>query len=212
MLSVWSVKLRCDERFTHVFTACVCGFKVIALVWANQGNYFENATACSKRTMKTTVATQLKAVLQHFLRFHNISQLSLFSYFLLFYPRSLILSLQSLCFISLHFSHYTKRNNFKIIFNKNLTLFFSSKSAFCNWGWFSGEQLGMWRHSMQLAPRLPFGLFRLLKKISTFLGLFWKVMEKSEPTLKHFIKIQIWIIYKKFKRKLGLFIFVDLFF
>jgi len=26
---------------------------------ANQGNYFENATASSKRTLKTTVATQL---------------------------------------------------------------------------------------------------------------------------------------------------------
>jgi len=25
----------------------------------NQCNYFENATACSKRTLKTTVATQL---------------------------------------------------------------------------------------------------------------------------------------------------------
>ncbi len=25
----------------------------------NQGNYFENATACSKRTLKTTVARQL---------------------------------------------------------------------------------------------------------------------------------------------------------
>jgi len=30
------------------------------LVGSNQGNYFENATACSKRTLKTTVATQLK--------------------------------------------------------------------------------------------------------------------------------------------------------
>jgi len=29
------------------------------LVWANQGNYFENATTCSKRTLKTTVAMQL---------------------------------------------------------------------------------------------------------------------------------------------------------
>jgi hypothetical protein len=25
----------------------------------NQGNYFENATTCSKHTLKTTVATQL---------------------------------------------------------------------------------------------------------------------------------------------------------
>jgi len=28
----------------------------------NQGIYFENATACSKRTLKTTVATQLWSV------------------------------------------------------------------------------------------------------------------------------------------------------
>ncbi len=51
----------------HAFSACVyCVFKVITLVVSNQvvvsnqGNYFENATACSKRTLKTTVATQLK--------------------------------------------------------------------------------------------------------------------------------------------------------
>jgi hypothetical protein len=30
------------------------------LIGSNQGNYFENATACSKRTLETTVATQLK--------------------------------------------------------------------------------------------------------------------------------------------------------
>jgi hypothetical protein len=29
------------------------------LIVSNQGNYFENATACSKRTLKTTVATEL---------------------------------------------------------------------------------------------------------------------------------------------------------
>ncbi len=54
-----SLKLRCDERFTHAFTACGCVFKEITLVGSNQGNYFENATECSKRTLKTTVATQL---------------------------------------------------------------------------------------------------------------------------------------------------------
>jgi len=54
------LKLRCDERFTHAFTACGCVFKEITLVGSNQGNYFENATACSKRTLKTIVATQLK--------------------------------------------------------------------------------------------------------------------------------------------------------
>ncbi len=56
----FNLKLRCDDRFTHAFTACVCVFKEITLVGSNQGNYFENATACSKRTLKTTVATQLK--------------------------------------------------------------------------------------------------------------------------------------------------------
>jgi len=54
-----TLKLRCDECFTHAFTACGCVFREITLVGSNQGNYFENATACSKRTLKTTVATQL---------------------------------------------------------------------------------------------------------------------------------------------------------
>ena len=62
-LLVGMFKLRCDGRFTHAFTACVCVFKEITLVGSNQGNYFENATACSKRTLKTTVATQLYSVL-----------------------------------------------------------------------------------------------------------------------------------------------------
>ncbi len=53
------LKLRCDERFTHAFTACGCIFKEITLVGSNQGNYFENGDACSKRMRKTTVATQL---------------------------------------------------------------------------------------------------------------------------------------------------------
>jgi len=39
---------------------CGCVFKEITLVGTNQSNYFENATACSKRTLKTTtVETQL---------------------------------------------------------------------------------------------------------------------------------------------------------
>jgi len=33
-------KLRCDERFTHAFSAFSCGSKVISLVGSNQGNYF----------------------------------------------------------------------------------------------------------------------------------------------------------------------------
>jgi len=54
-------KLHCDERFTHAFTACGCIFREITLVGSNQGNYFENATVCSNRTLKTKVATQFQA-------------------------------------------------------------------------------------------------------------------------------------------------------
>jgi len=54
------IKLRCHERFAHAFTACGCVFKVITLIGSNQGNYFENATTCSKRMRKTLFATQLK--------------------------------------------------------------------------------------------------------------------------------------------------------
>jgi len=42
----------------RAFYACV--FKEITLIDSNQGNYFENATACSK----TLVATQLKEMLR----------------------------------------------------------------------------------------------------------------------------------------------------
>jgi len=52
------IKLSCDERFTHAFIAFGCVFKEITLV-GFFGNYFENATACSKRTLKTTVAAHL---------------------------------------------------------------------------------------------------------------------------------------------------------
>ncbi len=41
-----TIKLRCDSRFQR-------------LQFSNQGNHFKNASACSKRTLKTTVATQL---------------------------------------------------------------------------------------------------------------------------------------------------------
>jgi len=54
------LKLSCDSRFQRAFTACVCAFKVITLISSNQRNFFENANACSKRILKTTVATQLK--------------------------------------------------------------------------------------------------------------------------------------------------------
>jgi hypothetical protein len=60
-IEISPLNLRCDERFTHAFTACGCVFKEITLVGSKQVNYFENATACSKRMLKTTVATQLKA-------------------------------------------------------------------------------------------------------------------------------------------------------
>jgi hypothetical protein len=39
----------------QLFSACVY------VGWFNQGKYFENATACSKRMLKMRVATQLKA-------------------------------------------------------------------------------------------------------------------------------------------------------
>jgi len=52
--------LRCYSRFQRAFTACVWVFKVVTLVDSSQRNYFENATARSKRMLKTTVATQLK--------------------------------------------------------------------------------------------------------------------------------------------------------
>jgi len=55
-----SLKQSCDSRFQRAFTPCGCVFKVITLVGSNQRNYFENTNACSKRTLKTTVATQLK--------------------------------------------------------------------------------------------------------------------------------------------------------
>ncbi len=61
LLFLIGLKLHCDEHFTHAFTACGCVFKEITLFGSNQGNYFENATGCSKRTLKTPVATQLKA-------------------------------------------------------------------------------------------------------------------------------------------------------
>ena len=49
------VKHRLHRRFKRAFTAWVCVFKVITLVWVNQSNYFENASVCSKRTLKTPV-------------------------------------------------------------------------------------------------------------------------------------------------------------
>jgi len=54
------LKLSRDSRFQRARTACCCIFKVITLVRSNQGNYFENAIACSKCTLKRTIATQLK--------------------------------------------------------------------------------------------------------------------------------------------------------
>ncbi len=55
-----SLKLSCDNHFQRAFSACVCIFKVFTLVGSSQRNYIENAITCSKRTLKTTVATQLR--------------------------------------------------------------------------------------------------------------------------------------------------------
>jgi len=55
-----TIKLNCDSRFQRAFTACCCVFKEITLGGSNQGNYFENATECSKCALKTRVATQLE--------------------------------------------------------------------------------------------------------------------------------------------------------
>jgi len=52
-------KLSCNCRFQRAITACICVFKIITFVGSNQRNYFENATACNNRMLKTTVATQL---------------------------------------------------------------------------------------------------------------------------------------------------------
>jgi len=45
----YSLKVRCDERFTHAFTACGWVFKEITLVGSNQGNYFEKLHAVNAR-------------------------------------------------------------------------------------------------------------------------------------------------------------------
>jgi len=56
----WWLKLSCDSRFQREFTECCWVFKVITLVWANQGNYFENANARWKRLSQLS----LKVVFQ----------------------------------------------------------------------------------------------------------------------------------------------------
>jgi len=63
------IKLSCDEHFTHAFTACGCVFKEITLVGSNQGNYFENATTCSKHMLKTRVTTQFKSLYSAYHRY-----------------------------------------------------------------------------------------------------------------------------------------------
>jgi len=78
-------KLSCDSRFQRAFTACVCVFKVITLVWANQGNFFKNETTCSKRTLKTTNSTQLNKQLQRATSLTNDNYI-----FLLFTSRNYI--------------------------------------------------------------------------------------------------------------------------
>jgi len=56
------LKLSCDSRFRCAFIVCVCVFKVITMVGSSQCNYIENTNVCSKRMLKTTVATLLKAL------------------------------------------------------------------------------------------------------------------------------------------------------
>ena len=52
------LKARCHTRFHRAFTACCFVFTEITLVDPSQRNYCENANACSKRTLKTRVATR----------------------------------------------------------------------------------------------------------------------------------------------------------
>jgi len=56
-----TLKLRCDERFTHAFTACGCVFNEITLVGSNQGNYFENENGLGQ-TKVITLKTKMHAV------------------------------------------------------------------------------------------------------------------------------------------------------
>ncbi len=41
----YSLKLSCNSRFLHAFTACICVFKVITFVGSSQRDYFENTTS-----------------------------------------------------------------------------------------------------------------------------------------------------------------------
>ncbi len=76
------------------------------LVWANQGNYFKNATACSKHTLKTTVATQLQQPILMFIsnilvfcpHFCDVSVFDV-TYFLWIY----VLTFLYWCYLSLYY-------------------------------------------------------------------------------------------------------------
>jgi len=61
-------KLCCDTRFQRAFTACGFVYKVITLFGSNQSNYIVNANACSKRMLKTHVATQFWSAIYCFLK------------------------------------------------------------------------------------------------------------------------------------------------
>jgi len=69
-----NIKLRFDTRFQRTFTACICIFKEITLVLADQLYFFENTNACNKRTLKTTVASLFKAELRFQSNYHVLSQ------------------------------------------------------------------------------------------------------------------------------------------
>ncbi len=57
-----TLKLSCDSRFQRAFNACSCAFKVITLVWDNQGNYFENARwkRLSQRSFRMVIISKRK--------------------------------------------------------------------------------------------------------------------------------------------------------
>ena len=56
---IWFFKARYHIRVQPAFTACCCVIKETVLACPNQRSYFENATACSKLTLKVRVETLL---------------------------------------------------------------------------------------------------------------------------------------------------------
>jgi len=76
---IWNEKIHRQGIISQIkaelrqsFSTCVCVFKVITLVGSNKRNYFQNANACSKRTLKTTVATSSALVFLRWNFFYRI--------------------------------------------------------------------------------------------------------------------------------------------